>query len=110
MVKDYGLITTGLSLLRWLPKLDAVKIPRTAIEKRSDVELPKVPNPRVDLLGETADGGVVHVELQSGNDATMPLRMAEYCLALFRLFGQFPLKVLLYVGGPPLRKVGRSTY
>jgi hypothetical protein len=43
------------------------------------------------------------VELQSGNDAAMPLRMAEYCLGVFRLFGRFPRQVLLYVGEAPLR-------
>jgi hypothetical protein len=33
----------------------------------------------------------------------MPLRMAEYCLGVFRLFGRFPRQVLLYVGEAPLR-------
>jgi hypothetical protein len=50
-----------------------------------------------------ADKGLVHLELQSGNDATMPLRMAEYCLGVFRLFERFPRQVLLYVGEAPLR-------
>ena len=90
-------------LLQGSARLTMRELTGTAIEKWLDVELPKVRNPRVDLLGETADGSLVHVELQSGNDATMPLRMAEYCLAVFRLFGQFPLQVLLYVGEAPLR-------
>jgi hypothetical protein len=42
------------------------------------------------------------VELQSGNDAAMPLRMAEYCLGVLRLFGKFPRQVVLYVGEAPL--------
>ena len=63
----------------------------------------KVQNTRVDLLGEAVDGSLVHLELQSGNDATMPLRMAEYCLGVFRLLGRFPRQVLLYVGEAPLR-------
>ena len=33
----------------------------------------------------------------------MPLRMAEYCLSVFRLFKRFPRQVLLYVGEAPLR-------
>src|ERR1700686_425651 len=53
-------------------------------------------------LGHTG-GGLVHLELQSGNDATMPLRMAEYCPSVFRLHGTFPSQVLLYVGEAPLR-------
>jgi hypothetical protein len=90
-------------LLQGSARLTMRELTGTAIEKWLDVELPKVRNPRVDLLGETADGSLVHVELQSGNDAAMPLRMAEYCLGVFRLFGQFPLQVLLYVGEAPLR-------
>ncbi len=78
----------------------------TAVAKWLDVELPKVRNLRLDLLGETVDGGLVHVELQSGNDAAMPLRMAEYCLGIFRLFGRFPHQVVLYVGKPPLHMRG----
>jgi hypothetical protein len=74
----------------------------TSIEKWVDVELPKVQNPRVDLLGETADGGLVHLELQSGNDPEMPLRMAEYCLGVYRQRRTFPRQILLYVGQAPL--------
>jgi len=74
----------------------------SAVAKWLNVELPKVQNLRLDLLGETVDGGLVHVELQSGNDAAMPLRMAEYCLGVFRLFGRFPRQVVLYVGEAPL--------
>src|ERR1035438_9291853 len=75
----------------------------TTVAKWLDVELPKVQNLRLDLLGETVDGGLVHVELQSGNDSAMPLRMAEYCLGVFRLFGRFPQQIVLYVGEPQLR-------
>jgi hypothetical protein len=57
----------------------------------------------LDLLGETVDGGLVHLELQSSNDAAMPCRMIEYCLGVRRLFGQFPRQILLYVGEAPMR-------
>src|SRR5207244_3754274 len=90
-------------LLRGSAKLTMQALTGTVIEKWLDVELPKVQNTRVDLLGQTADGSLVHLELQSGNDATMPLRMAEYCLGIFRLFGRFPRQTVLYVGEPPLR-------
>ncbi|HTT62539.1 MAG TPA: DUF4351 domain-containing protein [Bryobacteraceae bacterium] len=70
----------------------------TAVAKWLDVELPKVQNRRLDLLGETVDGGLVHLELQSSQDASMPLRMAEYCLGVFRQLGRLPHQVLLYVG------------
>jgi hypothetical protein len=74
----------------------------TAIAKWLDVELPKVQNLRLDLLGETVDGGLIHLELQSGNDPAMPLRMIEYCLGVRRVFGRFPRQILLYVGEAPL--------
>ena len=80
---------TGGSVQRWL-----------------NVELPEVRGTRVDLLGENGgegDGELVHIELQSSNDPKMPLRMAEYCLRVYRLFGKFPRQILLYVGEEPLR-------
>lgn len=75
----------------------------TSIARWLNVELPEVRNTRVDLLGETAAGELVHLELQSTNDATMPLRMAEYCLRVFRQFGRFPRQVVVYVGAAPAR-------
>jgi len=91
-------------LLRGSAKLTMRELTGTAVETWLDVELSKVvQNTRVDLLGETEAKVLVHLELQSGNDAAMPLRMAEYCLGVFRLFGRFPRQVLLYVGEAPLR-------
>lgn len=90
-------------LLRPSAKRALLELADVVIEKWIDAELPKVQNTRGDLLGETASGDLVHVELQSGNDALMPLRTAEYCLGIFRVFGRFPRQVLLYVGEPPLR-------
>jgi predicted transposase YdaD len=63
-----------------------------------NVELPKVRNPRVDLLGRTATGELVHIELQSSNDPDMPLRMAEYALAILRHYQQYPHQLVLFVG------------
>ena len=50
------------------------------------------------MVGEMADGSLVQVELQSSNDANMALRMAEYALAIYRVFGKFPRQIVLYVG------------
>jgi len=60
-----------------------------------------VRNTRVDLLGETERGELVHIELQSTNDAAMALRRAQYCLRVYRQFGRFPQQVVVYVGGVP---------
>jgi predicted transposase YdaD len=75
----------------------------TTIAKWLDVELPAVQNPRVDLLGEAPDGSLIHLELQSRNDRTMPVRMVEYCFRVYRLFEKLPRQILVYVGEPPLR-------
>jgi predicted transposase YdaD len=90
-------------LLQGPAKLMIRELAGDAVEKWLDIELPKVQNLRMDLLGQTVAGNLVHVELQSGNDAAMPLRMAEYCLGVYRLFGKFPRQVLLYVGEESLR-------
>jgi hypothetical protein len=77
---------SGLTIARW-----------------HDVELPRVEEPRVDLLGESSGGRLLHIELQSANDSIMALRMAEYGVKVARRYGQFPKQVLLYVGEAPLR-------
>jgi predicted transposase YdaD len=75
----------------------------TGVEVTSwlDVEMPATQNTRVDLLGETRSGGLIHIELQSTNDATMPLRMLEYATRIFRIAKRFPRQILLYVGEAP---------
>ena len=90
-------------LLRGSAKLTMMTLTGTTVENWLDVELPKVQNTRLDLLGESADASLVHLELQSSNDIAMPLRMAEYCLSVFRLFERFPRQVMLYVGDAPMR-------
>jgi hypothetical protein len=56
---------TGASSLRWL-----------------NVETPLVRNLRVDLLGESPDGELIHIELQSRNEKSFPFRMGEYSFAV----------------------------
>jgi hypothetical protein len=89
-------------LLQGSAPLTVRELTGTVVEKWLNVELPKARNLRLDLLGETVDRGLIHLELQSSNDAAMPLRMAEYCLGVFRLYGRLPQQVVLYVGEPEL--------
>jgi hypothetical protein len=65
-----------------------------------------VRNRRIDLLGESEDGRLVHIELQSTHDPLMALRMWEYAAAILRRFERPPEQVVLYVGEPPLRMSG----
>jgi predicted transposase YdaD len=71
-----------------------------------NVELPEVRALRVDMVGETMDGTLVQLELQSTNDGDMALRMAEYALAVYRHFRKFPQQIVLYVGKAPLGMTG----
>jgi hypothetical protein len=77
---------TGSSSLRWL-----------------NVEAPLVRNLRVDLLGESPDGELVHIELQSRNEKDFPLRMGEYSFGVALRHGRLPRQVALYVGSELLR-------
>jgi hypothetical protein len=77
-----------------------------AVDRWHNVELPEVRNLRVDLLGESADNRLVHIELQSAHDAGMALRMMEYSAAVCREFGRFPEQIVRYVGEPRLRMSG----
>lgn len=81
---------TGVRVARWL-----------------NVETPQVLSSRVDLLGETAEQTLVHIELQSTNDPDMALRMAEYSLRIYRQFKRFPEQIVLYVGERKLRMNAR---
>lgn len=57
----------------------------------------------MDLLGESPEGELIHIELQSRNDKDFPLRMGEYSFAVALRHGRIPRQVALYVGSDPLR-------
>jgi hypothetical protein len=67
-----------------------------------NVELPRVRNPRIDLLGRLESGELIHVELQSSNDMT-PQRMLEYAIGIWAREEMFPRQLVLYVGNEPMR-------
>jgi hypothetical protein len=74
------------------------RITGSKIDRWLNVEFPEVQQTRVDLLGETTSGELLGIELQSLNDLRLPLRMAEYALRTYRLYGRFPNQYALYVG------------
>jgi hypothetical protein len=90
-------------LLRQSATVAIRELTGTSIERWLNIELPKVQNLRVDLLGESSDGNLIHIELQSENDDLMPLRMAEYCLGIYRVYRRFPRQLCVYVGNRRLR-------
>jgi hypothetical protein len=79
------------TLLQHSPNSIIRQITGTSIERWHNVEIPRVEQMRVDLLGEGANGELVHIELQSTNDPLMALRMAEYSLRIPALvYGKEP--------------------
>ena len=69
-----------------------------------NVELPKVIQPRVDLLFEILlTRELILFELQSHNDLDLPMRMAEYALLIWRIYKRVPKMYVLYIGSEPLR-------
>ncbi len=70
-----------------------------------NVELPEVQQTRVDLLFETLapTRRLIGLELQSANDPSLPLRMAEYWLRVYRIHKQFPEQYVLYVGNQEVK-------
>ncbi len=81
----------------------------TSIESWLDIELPQIRTLKMDLIGRTSDDTLIHIELQSGNDAEMPIRMAEYALGAYRMLGSFPRQIVLYVGRAAVRMETRLT-
>jgi predicted transposase YdaD len=73
----------------------------TTIARWHNIDFPAVRSARADLLGETETGELVHIELQSSNDAAMALRMLQYYVDVLRTSGRHPTQVLLYVGDAP---------
>jgi hypothetical protein len=84
---EYDIALKGI-LMR-LPGSVPQQLTGFAITRWHNAELPQARNPRLGLLGETADGRLVHIELQSTNDPDMALRMAEYAWAIYRKLAGF---------------------
>jgi len=78
-----------------------------AVERWLNVELPRTQSPRVDLLGETREGELVHVEFQSRNDSMMAHRMAEYYLGIYRQLNRYSQQTVVFVGDERLRMQDR---
>jgi hypothetical protein len=68
-----------------------------------NVELPEVRNRRVDMLGKSPEGALVHIELQSTNDVRMAVRMLKYWAEIYDQLSEAPQQVVLYVGQEPQR-------
>lgn len=75
----------------------------SAVTTWLDKELPEIRNTRADMLGETANGDLMHLEFHSDNARFTEPRMAGYYVEIYRLFGRHPIQILIYVGREPLK-------
>ncbi|MBV8811740.1 MAG: hypothetical protein JO033_23980, partial [Acidobacteriaceae bacterium] len=55
-------------VLKLLLRNSFARVAGRPVARWLETELPKVQKPSIDMLGETADGELIHIELQSGND------------------------------------------
>jgi hypothetical protein len=69
-----------------------------AVREVLNVELARVEERRADLVLSLADGTILHIEFQSGNDKDMPYRVGIYCLLLGQKYRRRVRQVVLYVG------------
>src|SRR2546425_10650682 len=74
-----------------------------AVREVLNVELARVEERRADLVLLLADGTLLYVEFQSGNDRDMPYRMGIYCLLLGQKYRRRVRQVVLYVGQVKMR-------
>ena len=63
-----------------------------------DISFPKVEERRVDLLARLEDGTLFHLEIQSTNDNSMPIRMLNYATLIYQSYHELPKQLVLYVG------------
>lgn len=89
-------------LFRNSPNVLFQELAGTSINTWLDTELPCVQNPRADLVGDAADGSIVHFELQSTNDPRMPIRMSGYCVDIRDIHGKLPRQFVIYIGKVPV--------
>jgi len=91
------------SLLKELPTTFIELITGEKLSKESlrplDIKLQKVIEREADLIVEnTETGEIYHVEFQSTNDSSMPVRMALYFYLILQNYGKIPKQYLVFVG------------
>ena len=74
-----------------------------AVREVLSIELARVEERRADLVLLLADGTILHIEFQSGNDKDMPYREGIYCLLLSQKYRRRVRQVVLYVGQAKMR-------
>ena len=91
------------SLLKELPTTFMELITDKKLSKETlkplDIKLQKVIEREADLIVEnTETGEIYHVEFQSTNESSMPVRMALYFYLILQNYGKAPKQYLVFVG------------
>ena len=73
------------------------------IKEILDISFPKVEERKVDLLTRLEDNTLFHLEIQSTDDKTMPIRMLQYTSLIYEKYKQFPKLLVLYVGNKEIK-------
>ena len=68
-----------------------------AVREVLSVDLARVEERRADLVLSLANGTILHIEFESGNDKDMPYRMGIYCLLLGQTYRRPVRQVVLYL-------------
>src|SRR6266496_144133 len=74
-----------------------------AVREALSVELARGEERRAEMVLLLADGTILPIEFQSGNDNDMPYRMGIYCLLLGQKYRRRVRQVVLYVGQAKMR-------
>ncbi len=67
-----------------------------------DVQFPDIQLREADIVIEAPDGEIIHIEIQSTNDATMLGRMYLYSAFIYNQHKKLPIQIVLYIGNKPL--------
>ncbi len=100
MSKPYD--ATAKVLFNDIPKALIKLLTNQEAVRMESLEISAVKQRTPDLLLTLEDQTLLHIELQSSNDTTMPWRMLEYYSLIYQQFNQVPLQLVLYLGYAPL--------
>jgi predicted transposase YdaD len=90
--------TTIKEIFQSLPQRLLQMLCGSEITELLTVEQPSVKMRKPDFVARLKNGRILHLEIQSGDEANMPWRMLEYYPPIRREYGQPPIQVVLYVG------------
>jgi len=84
-------------LLQGIPKRFITMLTGQKAIKLLDPTFPKTEERRADFVVELDNGDIFHLEVQTKEDDTMPLRMLKYAILIKELYNKFPKQMVLYL-------------